>query len=150
LLPIQGDKERYCCLRHCGSNIKRRSRTSQFRDGIVIDGTGDGNALNVSNNNVNNYTAFGILLSNSSNGTIIKGNRLFTSGATANGIDLSAAIFFVSATSNTVRQTASANCINVNTSLTSNNYQVSYNTVFGGTVTDGGPGGATKNITGNW
>jgi hypothetical protein len=119
-------------------------------NGIVIDGTGDGNALNVSNNNVNNYTAFGILLSNSSNGTIIKGNRLFTSGATANGIDLSSAIFYVSATSNTVRQTASANCINVNTSLTSDNYQVSYNTVFGGTVTDGGPGGATKNITGNW
>lgn len=117
--------------------------------GVQLQGSGTGNNISVSFNRINNFTSAGIRVLNATNQAVVSNNILETS-VISTGISLSASILNTTANYNTFFMPATSTAVIVNTSLVSNFYQVSYNTVFGLTITDGGPGGATKNITGNW
>jgi parallel beta-helix repeat protein len=116
--------------------------------GIEIDGSGGGNRIHVEGNAIADFSSKGILIVNTTVGTTITNNRLFT-GASVIGIDISPASSYLTCDFNVV-ETAGTNAIVLNTSTTANNYSISYNRAFTKGVIDDGPAGATKNVTGNW
>ena len=117
---------------------------------IYIDGAGaQQNDLAILNNRLQDFTINGVNLLNASYGTDINNNIIGTGVASLTGILLSSNINHVTCKDNVFKM-PSGSAIVISSSAVSDYYDVSYNTTYGLTVTDNGPAGATKRLTGNW
>jgi hypothetical protein len=120
------------------------------RTSVYIDGAGSQqNDLAILNNRLQDFTVNGVNLLNASFGTDINNNILGTGTASLTGILLSSNINRVTCKDNVFKM-PSGSAIVITTSTVSDFYDVSYNTTYGLTVTDGGPAGATKRVTANF
>jgi hypothetical protein len=114
--------------------------------------TGGGANFSITGNNIDSPTNNAIQLENTSVGTDISSNYIYTTSNIV-GIWLSSAIFFVTAKSNVILidNVSATNAIQINTSSVSNNYDVSFNTVYGKAVSDGvTTPGVTRRLINNW
>jgi hypothetical protein len=116
--------------------------------GVSLEGSGNGNFVTIKQNAISDFSTKGITVNNSCTNVNVTSNKL-KSSANVIGIDLSPAVDICVCNFNSV-ETANTTAIIMNGPVSSNNYDISYNTVFGKLVTDGGPAGSTKRVTGNW
>jgi hypothetical protein len=120
------------------------------RTSVYIDGAGaQQNDLAILNNRLQDFTVNAVNLLNATYGTDINNNIIGTGASSLTGILLSSNINHVTCKDNVFKM-PSGSAIVISTSTTSDYYDVSYNTVYGLAVTDGGPAGATKRVTANW
>jgi len=120
--------------------------------GIRSQGQGVGTDLTISNNNIYQNQADAIRLENGLQNIDVTNNQINT-GANVTGIWLSSDVQYAAIKSNAITLTnASATiAIVLNASVVSDYYDISFNTVYGKLVTDGGTKpGAVKRVLDNW
>jgi hypothetical protein len=120
--------------------------------GILSQGTGSGTDLTISNNNIYQNQADGIRLENQLRNIDVSNNQIQT-GANAIGIWLSSDVVNAAIKSNaiTLFNPSATTAILLNASVVSDYYDISFNTVYGKLVTDGGTKpGAVKRLLDNW
>ncbi len=119
---------------------------------IRSQGQGVGTDLTISNNNIYQNQADAIRLENGLQNIDVTNNQINT-GANVTGIWLSSDVQYAAIKSNAITLTnASATiAIVLNASVVSDYYDISFNTVYGKLVTDGGTKpGAVKRVLDNW
>jgi hypothetical protein len=120
--------------------------------GIRSQGTGSGSDLTISNNNIYQTQADGIRLENQLRNIDVSNNQINTA-SNVTGIWLSSDVSYATVKSNaiTLSNPSATTAIVLNASVVSDYYDISFNTVYGKTVSDGGTKpGAVKRVIDNW
>jgi len=120
--------------------------------GIRSQGTTFGTDLTISNNNIYQNQADGIRLENALRNTDVTNNQINTA-SNIFGIWLSSDVNRLTVKSNaiTLSNPSATTAIVLNASVVSDYYDISFNTVYGKLVTDGGTKpGAVKRVLDNW
>ena len=120
--------------------------------GIRSQGTAFGTDLTISNNNIYQNQADGIRLENQLRNIDVSNNQI-QSASNVVGIWLSSDVSYAAIKSNAITLTnpSATTAILLNASVVSDYYDISFNTVYGKLVTDGGTKpGAVKRLLDNW